>query len=178
MIKETILVPPWTIKKVAIHLTKPLNHQGIFIPHPNNSLKIQNATFIDSIITNQTDWLHVTNDTDIPICLDPSDSIGTIENEDYYDQEPSLDFGQVKVFFNLVNSVLRAKEPEILEPEEQAYEDWQPDTSFGPKLAEVPDPQEIPSKELLSSLDFNPKLLATQRTKLEQVIKRNSKASP
>ena len=176
MIRESTLLSPWTIKKVAIRLTKPLERQGIFIPHTKNPSKFQNATFIDSIITNRADCLHVTNDTDTPVHLDPSDSIGTIENEDYYDQEPSLDFDQLQVFFNFVNSVLKAREPEILEPEEQAYEDQQPDTSFGPKLAEVPDPQEIPSQELLSSLNFNPKLSATQRIKLEQVIKRNSKA--
>jgi len=171
MIKESTLVPPWTIKKIAIQLTKPLEQQGIFVPRSKNSSKFQNATFIDSIITNQTNSLHVTNDTDTPLHLDPSDSISIIENENYYDQDPSTDLNQVQVFFNFVNSVLKAKELEILEPEEQAYEDQQPDASFGPKLAEVPDPQEIPSQELLSSLDFNPKLLAIQRTKLEQVIK-------
>jgi len=123
MIKESTLLPPWTIKKVVIHLTKPLEQQGIFVPHIRNPSKFQNATFIDSIITNQTNCLHVTNDTDTPIYLDPSDSIGTIENEDYYDQEPSANLDQVQVFFNFVNSVLKAKEPEILDPKEQAYED-------------------------------------------------------
>jgi len=162
MIKESTLIPPWMIKKVAVRLTKPLEHQGIFVPHIKNPSKFQNATFIDSVITNQTNCLHVTNDTDAPIYLDPSDSIGIIENDDYYDQELSADHDQVQVFFNLVNSILKAKEPEILEPEEQAYEDRQLDGSFGPKLAEVPDPREIPSQELLSSLDFNPKLSATQ----------------
>ena len=176
IIKETTLIPPWMIKKVAIQLTKPIVQQGIFVPNTKNSSKFQNATFIDSIITTQTNYLHVTNDTDFPISLDQTDQIGTIENEDYYDQEPSSNLDQVRVFFNFVNSVLRVKEPEILEPEEQAYEDRQPDTSFGPKLAEVPDPREIPSQELISSLDFNPKLSSTQRTKLEQVIRRNSKA--
>ena len=59
---------------------------------------------------------------------------------------------------------------------EQQYQNQQPDVSFGPKLAEVPVYEDISSQELLSSLDFNPKLLKTERSCLEQVILWNSKA--
>jgi hypothetical protein len=43
-------------------------------------------------------------------------------------------------------------------------------------LAEVPLHEEIPSNELLSSLDFNPQLSKVQRSQLERVIIQNSKA--
>ena len=59
---------------------------------------------------------------------------------------------------------------------EQQYQNQQPNISFGPKLAEVPVYEDISSQELLSSLDFNPKLLKTERSRLEQVVLWNSKA--
>ena len=59
---------------------------------------------------------------------------------------------------------------------EQQYQNQQPDVLFGPKLAEVPVYKDISSQELLSSLDFNPKLSKTERNHLEQVVLWNSKA--
>ena len=76
-------------------------------------------------------------------------------------------------FFNLVNPVLRKRETEEIEHKEQQYQDSQPDLSYRPKLAEVPDYEDIPTKELLSSLDFNPKLSDSQRKTLMRVILKN-----
>ena len=71
---------------------------------------------------------------------------------------------------------MKKKETEEIEPEEQRYQDKQPDLAYGPKLAEIPDYEEVPTKELLSSLDFNPKLSDSQKKALEQVIFKNRKA--
>jgi len=72
--------------------------------------------------------------------------------------------------------ILKSKETEVFEPIEQDYQDRQPDIPYGPKLAEVPDQEDIPSQELITSLDFNPKLSKHQRSQLEEVVKRNRKA--
>jgi hypothetical protein len=176
MVKKPTTIPPWTIGRVAIRLTQPINDHGIFNPLERKPWKLANATFMDSIITSGTQSLHVTNDTDHPIHLEPSDSIGTIESNDFYDAKPPPHLDQVQTFFNLVNTVLRNKEPEVFEPQEQKYQDQQPDLPYGPKLAEVPLHEEIPSNELLSSLDFNPQLSKVQCSQLEKVIIQNSKA--
>jgi hypothetical protein len=176
MVGKPTTIPPWTIGRVAIHLTQPIDDHGIFNPLERKPWKLVNATFMDSIITSGTQSLHVTNDTDRPIHLEPSDSIGTIESNDFYDAKPPPHLDQVQTFFNLVNSVLKNKEPEAFEPHEQGYQDQQPDLPYGPKLAEVPLHEEIPSNELLSSLDFNPQLSKMQCSQLERVIIQNSKA--
>ena len=83
---------------------------------------------------------------------------------------------QVENFFNMVNPILKRKEFEEFEPKEQQYQDKQPDLSYSPKLAEIPDYEDIPTKELFSSLDFNPKLSDFQRKILDQIIFKNHKA--
>jgi len=75
------------------------------------------------------------------------------------------------MFFNFVNSILKSKETEVFEPIEQDYQDRQPDVPYGPKLVEVPDQEDIPYQELITSLNFNPKLSKHQCSQLEEVIK-------
>ena len=96
--------------------------------------------------------------------------LGTIEDNDYYDQQPSGDNTSAQNFFNLVNLILQEKRSNENSSIEQKYQDQQPDLPNGPKLAEVPEYEDIPLKELLSSLDFNPKLLESQRAQLGKII--------
>ena len=131
---------------------------------------------IDSILPSNPSFLHVTNDTDAPICFMTSDSLGTIEPDEYFDSQPPPDTSHVQNFFNLVTPILRSREHEDQLSTEQQYQNQQPDVSFRPKLMEVPVYKDISSQELLSSLDFNPKLSKTERNHLEQVILWNSKA--
>ena len=60
--------------------------------------------------------------------------------------------------------------------DEQRYQDCQHDLSYRPKLAEIPDSEDILTQELLSSLDFNPKLSTSQWKTLEQIVFKNQKA--
>ena len=131
---------------------------------------------IDSILPSNPSFLHVTNDTDAPICFKASDSLGTIEPDEYFDSQPPPNTSHVQNFFNLVTPILQSREHEDQLSTEQQYQNQQPDVWFGPKLVEVPVYEDISSQELLSSLDFNPKLLKTERNHLEQVVLWNSKA--
>ena len=101
--------------------------------------------------------------------------LGTIEDDNYYDQQPSSDDISVQNFFNLGNPILQEKRSDKNSSMEQKYEDQQPDLPNGPKLAEVPEYEDIP-KELLSSLDFNPKLTESQRSQLGRIILQSAKA--
>ena len=102
--------------------------------------------------------------------------IGTIEDNDYYDQQPPGNNTSVQNFFNLVNPILQERRSNENSSIEQKYQDQQPDLPNRPKLAEVPQYEDVPSKELLSSLDFNPKLSESQRAQLGKVILKNTKA--
>jgi len=104
------------------------------------------------------------------------DFVRNIEPDDFYDSKPTSNINQMQTFFNFVNSILKSKETEIFEPIEQDYQDHQLDVPYGPKLVEVPDQEDIPSQELITSLDFNLKLSKHQRSQLEEVVKQNQKA--
>ena len=56
------------------------------------------------------------------------------------------------MFFNFVNLILKSKETEVFKPIKQDYQDHQLDVPYGPKLVEVPDQEDIPSQELITSL--------------------------
>ena len=175
-ISESTIIRPWTIGRIPIRVTRPLTTSGIFTPLDKLARRLQNSTMIDSILPSNPSFLHVTNDTDAPIRFMASDSLGTIEPNEYFDSQPPPNTSHVQNFFNLITPILRSKEHEDQLSTEQQYQNQQPDVSFGPKLVEVPVYEDISSQELLSSLDFNPKLSKTERNCLEQVILRNSKA--
>ena len=176
LVLQNQTIPPWTMAKVPIRTTQSTKESIIFIPQEKPPQRIANATLIDSILQADSLFIHISNNTDAPINLQASDIVGTVVNDGFYDQTPPIDSSQVDTFFNLVNPILRKKETEEIEPEEQQYQDKQPDLAYGPKLAEIPDYEEVPTKELLSSLDFNPKLSDSQKKALEQVIFKNRKA--
>jgi hypothetical protein len=164
------------MRKIRVRSTRPTTESTIFIPFKRLPKRIANSTFLDSILSANDPFTYVTNDTDAPIQLRASDYIGTIESDQYYDQDAPPDSSQVHAFFNLVTPILKKKVLEEDDSDEQRYQDRQLDLSYGPKLAEVPDSEDIPTRELLSSLDFNPKLSTTQRETLERIVYKNRKA--
>jgi len=89
LVREPVTIHPWSIKKIPIRFTKPIGGYGIFNPRNDKPSRFQNATFIDSIVTPQTQFIHVTNDTDAPIRLEPTDLVGNIEPDDFYDSKPT-----------------------------------------------------------------------------------------
>ena len=169
-------IPPWTIRKVEFQTLRPIEGASVFTPCDRLAKRISNSTFIDSIISSDAQCLHVTNDTDAPIRFLPTDVIGSIESDSYYDSKPPKNSSEVQSFFNIVTPILRDKKDEDNTSEEQQYQDRQIDLPNGSKLAEVPEHENIPSAELLSSLDFNPQLLNSQRRQLEEVVIRNHRA--
>src|SRR5258706_2820101 len=167
-------VPPWTIKKIPVRFTRPTTESIIFNPITRLPKRIANATLMDSILQHDVPFIHVTNDTDAPIHFRESDFVGTVETELHYDWTPLSDCSQIQTFFNLVAPILQKRETKY--SEEQLYQDRQPDMPHGPKLTEVPNCDDIPTQELLSTLDFNPKLSTLQRKTLERIVYKNWKA--
>ena len=168
-------IPLWTMMKVPIKTTQPTTGLTIFVPQDRLPQRIANTTLIDSILQDQSTFIHVSNNTDQPIKLQTLDIVRTIVTDQHYDETPPIENSQVNSF-NLVNPILRRKETEEIELEEQNYQDKQPDLAYRPKLAEIPEYEEVPTSELLNSLDFNLKLSNSQRKALERVIYRNQKA--
>src|SRR5258706_4997125 len=155
---QTVL--PWTIKRVPVRLPRPTTESIIFNPIDQLPKRIANTTLMDLILHPDVPFVHITNDTDTPIHFQESDYVGTVKTELYYNPQPSNDRSQVQTFFNLIAPILQKKEVEY--SEEQPYQDQQPDMPYRLKLAEVPDGDDIPTQELLSLLDFNPKLSSAQ----------------
>ena len=167
-------IAPGSIRKITIKTSRPLTNTGIFIPSKRLPRRIQNSTLIDSILPKNPSFIHATNDLDTLIQVHEGDVLGTLE-EDYYDHQPPEDNTPAQNFFNLINPILQARRDEE-NSSEQEYYNQQSDLPNGPKLAEVPEYEDVPSRELLSSLDFNPKLSPLQKSQLEKVILRNLNA--
>ena len=169
-------VPPQSIQKVRVRFRRPAAESAIFIPRERLSKRTANSTIIDSILNNESPFIHITNDTDTPIHLKAADFVGTIESDQYYDSIPPENSSQTTAFFNLVAPILERRSLEKEASEEQPYQDQQPDLSYGPKLAEIPEYEDIPTKEFLSMLDFNPKLSKSQKESLQQIVLKHRKA--
>ena len=175
-VSEPSIIRPWTIARIPIHVTRPLAAHGIFAPLLKLARGLQNSTMINSILPSNPSFLHITNDTDTPIHFKASDILGTIESDNYFNSHPPTDTSHLQSFFNLVTPILRSKGNEDQPSTEQLYQNEQLDVPYGLKLAEVPVHEDTSPKELLLSLDFNPKLLKSGRSRLEQVVLWNTKA--
>jgi len=92
------------------------------------------------------------------------------------DPPPNKELQSIQTFINIVNSMLHLEKIEEEDSNEQKHQNQQPDLPYGPKLAEIPDPEDIAKSKLIKSLNFNPKLLIQQRKQLKSVIKQNHKA--
>ena len=176
LVLQDQIIPPWTMSKIRIHTTQPTMESTIFILLGRLPKRIANSMFIDSILHSDTLFTHVTNDTDTPIQFHTSDYIRMIKSGQYYDLQAPSDSSQAHPFFNLVAPILKRKGMEETKTDEQRYQDCQHNILYGLKLAEIPDSKDILTQELLSSLDFNPKLSTSQQKTLEWIVFKNRKA--
>jgi len=149
----------------------------LFTPTEQLPKRIANLTILDSIITPFQTTLHVTNDTDEEVFLLLEDVIGTSKDLDQLDlQVPTKDLESINTFSNWVKSILKKPQDDRPRDKEQYYQDQVHDLPVGPKTAEVPPMEDVLAKDLLTTLDFNPKLTSNQKSRLEQVILGNSRA--
>lgn len=148
----------------------------IFIPHEQASKRMANSTIIDSILQEESPFIHITNDTNTPIHFKKVDFIGIIKSDQYYNLTSPENQSQTAAFFNLVAPILDRKFLKKESSEEQPYQDQQPDLPYSPKLTEIPKYEDISTKEFLSTLDFNPKLLKSQKELLQQIVLKHRKA--
>jgi hypothetical protein len=171
-ISQDIDIPPGILSKVPVlHSSETTT---LFTPLEAPHQRFANATFLDSIITPNTFHIHVINDLDTTLHFRQGDPIGTLEPLSVLDSELPQDMvSNIGNFTFMISSILWKVKEDKPEPQEQEYEDSLPDLPSGPKTAEVPEIQDIPKEELLSSLDFNPRLTSNQRKRLEHVILKN-----
>ena len=111
------------------------------------------------------------------IHLTSEDIIGTIEDLDQLDlQVPIEGSRSIDVFSNWVKSILKKPQDDQPKDGEHHYQDQVHDLPNGPKTAEILPMEDVLARDLLTTLDFNPKLTSNQKSKLEQVIFENSRA--
>ena len=94
---------------------------------------------------------------DTVVNFQSGDPIGTLEPLLVLDTNPPKEMvSGIETFTFMIKSILQKVKEDKPEPREQEYKDSQPNLPVGPKTAEVPEIHDIPSEELLNSLDFNP----------------------
>ena len=176
--QDSITIPAGSSKSIACKSTRTMTSDGYFIPRSHSGRSLDHDHQVDAIVTPHTKHIHVLNNSAMPIHVKRNTALGTIESLDTLETRAADDYHQeIEGFTFLMNSMIRVvKENTQTTPAEQAYQDEQPDIPVGPKTAEVPEFEDIASKELVSSIDFNPKLSLAQRAKLEKIVMKNSRA--
>ena len=176
-IKGNHRIPACSIKLIPIQIKGSQSKNILFTPTKQLPRPISNLTILDSIISPSQTSLHVTNDLDSEICLLSEDVIGNMESLNQLDlQVPIKDSEQINTFTNWVKSILKKPQNNKPKDQEQLYQNQVHDLPNSPKTAELPPMDDTLAKDLLITLDFNPKLTSDQRSKLEKVILANSRA--
>ena len=117
------------------------------------------------------------NDMDETVYPMSGDIIGSIETLDQLDsQVPIEESESIEVFTNWIKYILKKPHGDQPKDKEQQYQDQVHNLPNSPKTAKIPSMEDISAKDLLTTLDFNPKLTSNQKSKLEQVILNNSRA--
>jgi len=86
------------------------------------------------------------------------------------------DSESIDTFANWVKSILKKPQDDKPRDQEQLYQDQIHNLPNGPKTAKLPPMEDLLAKDLLTTLDFNPKLNSDQKSRLEKVILENTRA--
>ena len=162
-IKGKHWIPAHSIKLIPIQIRKSQSENILFTPTKQLPRQISNLTILDSIITPSQTTLHVTNDTDGKVYLLSEDIIRTSKSLDQLDLQVPIDNSEsINAFSNWVKSILKKPQDDPPRGKEQLYQDQIHDLPTSPKTAEVPPLEDVLAKDLLTTLDFNPKLTSDQ----------------
>ena len=176
-IKGNHRIPAHSIRMIPIQIKESQSKDNLFTPIKQLPRRLYNLTILDSIISPSQTTLHVTNDSDGEVHLLSEDIIGITESLDQLDlQVPIEDSEPINTFTNWIRSILEKPRDNGPRDQEQLYQNQVRDLPNSPKTAELPPMEDTLSKDLLITLDFNPKLTSDQKSRLEKVILENSKA--
>ena len=182
---EATIIPPETVVKVPVTTAFPKNATCLFVDrveHRNRNLE----TFFGapaSLINKDDPFLQIANFTPHPVTIQKGRLLGWGNNPDQYldsatkktPEEVQKLQAHSETIKTIVNNLLdRNQEDPITSGQEEDI--LEGELKGGPKTAEVPDPDPIPTSELLSQVNFSPDLTEDQRKALEEVVLKNKDA--
>ncbi|KDN39703.1 hypothetical protein RSAG8_08621, partial [Rhizoctonia solani AG-8 WAC10335] len=173
---QTVTIPAHSIKMVKVKTTwKEGQYEG-YIDRAFNTHRSEEDIFAisDSIIERNNPRIQVSNLSPQPVRLQGGEVIGYMHDPKEYlahiadlSEEDKDNF--IK-YSNLIQAIaLKKAEEKPTEEEEELMKS----PEGGPKTAETPDPEEIPSRRLVKEIHFSEQLTAEQRNKLEKIVIKN-----
>jgi len=174
-----VVIPPHTVKFVPVTTTFPKGMSEGFIEavellqaSPEGSLHV-----FEAMIPSEKGSVLVANSSRKPLKVSAGEVIGELRDpRKWLDSMENNPNGQELLraaasVKSLLTDLTRAP------PKDVPYEhEHLPEVDGGPKTAETPDPDSIPSDRLLQEIKFNPQLSQKERAALEKVVLRRKAA--
>ena len=134
----------------------------------------------DSLIQAGDPFLQIANFTDQPVTIQKGRLLGWAQNPDGWLDSSTIRTPEEVELLEAHAAAIQAVVHDLLDKPTASPSDQEGgesgELSGGPKTAEVPDPDPIPSSTLLSQINFSPDLTPDQCTKLEAVVLKNADA--
>jgi len=174
-VEKNETIAPFTSKLISIKIPWIKDLKEVLLePTDKIERRLSSLQFLDSLVKLGQNHIMVINPTDCPTQVFKEDILGMVIDPVLLDKQVDpLISKEVLKFANHTEAILHTfkKTPEE-NKEELEHTENQPEQPSGPKMAEVPEFEDIP-EELSSSLDINPKLNPNQRKQLEKVLIKN-----
>jgi hypothetical protein len=174
-VKEDVIVPANTVKLVPIVAAIPDGFTDAYV----ESIELLQRNLegsihlIESIISNEENSLLIANSSSRPLKLSRGEAVGVLRNpNEWLDsrENASEELVQaVKATHAVSQLYQRLARPTPGDLDAELHESVLKPQG-GPKTAESPDPEPIPSSRLLQEIQFSPNLSPDQRQRLETVI--------
>lgn len=178
-LSQSVNLKPETLTQVPIQVEFGKDQDEGFIERSLGTNSGTNDLYAlsDCMITASTSHVQVANFSQKFIHLPKGQVLGYMFNpKEDLDKESDLDENILKAGYaraNLIYSM--TKEIKVPPPTEEEIE-LSKEVEGGPKTAELPDPDPIPSDQLFSEMHFGDQLTEEQKRKLEKIILKNSSA--
>ncbi|KLO04747.1 hypothetical protein SCHPADRAFT_813623, partial [Schizopora paradoxa] len=134
----------------------------------------------DSLITRDQAFLHISNFTELPTVIEKGRLLGYAHLPDEWLDRPDKMDDDTRQTLEARAAAVKSYVDDRFKSDEDAARDadfpGEDELEGGPKTAEAPDPDPIPSSQLLSEVHFSPDLSPEQRTKLEAVVSKHPDA--
>jgi len=134
---------------------------------------------MDTIVNKVEGAIMAFNSSDSPITIRKGEVLGKVMNLSELDDKPNPQVQEeINSFVYFTKTMVKShnKPPQDQTKEEQEFAETQLEQPAGPKTAEVPEFEDIPKEQLITSLDINPRLTKDQRAKLDKILMANHRA--
>ncbi|QRW17991.1 Retrovirus-related Pol polyprotein from transposon [Rhizoctonia solani] len=172
---ETVTIPAHTIKLIKVKTTWKEGQASGFMDRSFNSHRQEEHLFAitDCLIDRNNPKIQVSNLSEHPLRLQGGEILGYMHDpNEYLAKEKDItkeEKDSIIKYATLVQAMVQRKAEEKPTAQE---EELMKSPEGGPKTAEVPDPEPVPSDRFLQEVNFSEHLTPNQRAKLEKVLRK------